>query len=311
MKRMCNKGLILLLMTLLLVSCTQNANENIKGNTLTVYFYNTTQEKLVAETVATEVNIQKATKEEMITAVINGLSKGPLVAPVPINFQMPVKTFTFDEGQKVVSIHFSDEYSKLSLSDQIITRISLLYSLTELEFVEGVDFYVGDNGVVNGNGEVIGVLTRKNVLTGVIDPKPPTNIKLITLYFAKQDSDKLYRETREIHINDMTPLEKYIIEELIKGPRNKDLIATIPKDTKIDVKTESGVCQVDFSADIKSKQFSSTKSKELFLYSIVNSLTELNNIEKVIFLIDGKKQSEFTTDIDLSESFERNEEIIE
>lgn len=309
MKKLNIQVLLLILMTFFLVSCSQNSNDDIKGNTVTVYFYNTTQEKLVAESVVTEKNLQQATEEEMIVAVINALSKGPLVAPVPINFQMPVKDFKIDD--KVVSILFSDEYSKLSTSDQIVTRVSLLYSLTELDFVDGVMFYVGDSEIVNGSGEPIGVLNRRSILTGAIDPKPPTNIKLITLYFAKQNSDKLYKETREVHINDTTPLEKYIVEELIKGPRSNDLIATIPKDTKIDVKTESGVCQVDFSAEIKSKQFSSTKSKELLLYSIVNSLTELDNIQKVIFLVDGKKQSEFTTDIDLSESFERNEEIIE
>lgn len=309
MKKLNIQVLLLILMTFFLVSCSQNSNDDIKGNTVTVYFYNTTQEKLVAESVVTEKNLQQATEEEMIVAVINALSKGPLVAPVPINFQMPVKDFKIDD--KVVSILFSDEYSKLSTSDQIVTRVSLLYSLTELDFVDGVMFYVGDSEIVNGSGEPIGVLNRRSILTGAIDPKPPTNIKLITLYFAKQNSDKLYKETREVHINDTTPLEKYIVEELIKGPRSNDLIATIPKDTKIDVKTESGVCQVDFSAEIKSKQFSSTKSKELLLYSIVNSLTELDNIQKVIFLVDGKKQNEFTTDIDLSESFERNEEIIE
>ena len=309
MKKLNIQVLLLILMTFFLVSCSQNSNDDIKGNTVTVYFYNTTQEKLVAESVVTEKNLQQATEEEMIVAVINALSKGPLVAPVPINFQMPVKDFKIDD--KVVSILFSNEYSKLSTSDQIVTRVSLLYSLTELDFVDGVMFYVGDSEIVNGSGEPIGVLNRRSILTGAIDPKPPTNIKLITLYFAKQNSDKLYKETREVHINDTTPLEKYIVEELIKGPRSNDLIATIPKDTKIDVKTESGVCQVDFSAEIKSKQFSSTKSKELLLYSIVNSLTELDNIQKVIFLVDGKKQSEFTTDIDLSESFERNEEIIE
>jgi germination protein M len=309
MKKLNIQVLLLILMTFFLVSCSQNSNDDIKGNTVTVYFYNTTQEKLVAESVVTEKNLQQATEEEMIVAVINALSKGPLVAPVPINFQMPVKDFKIDD--KVVSILFSDEYSKLSTSDQIVTRVSLLYSLTELDFVDGVMFYVGDSEIVNGSGEPIGVLNRRSILTGAIDPKPPTNIKLITLYFAKQNSDKLYKETREVHINDTTPLEKYIVEELIKGPRSNDLIATIPKGTKIDVKTESGVCQVDFSAEIKSKQFSSTKSKELLLYSIVNSLTELDNIQKVIFLVDGKKQSEFTTDIDLSESFERNEEIIE
>ncbi len=309
MKKLYYQVLLLMVMVFFLVSCDKSTSEDTKGNTVTVYFYNTTQEKLVAESVISEKNIREATDEEMIDAVINALSRGPLVTSVPINFQMPVKGYQLND--KIVSIWFNDEYSKLSTPNQIITRASLLYSLTELDFVEGVVFYAGDSEIVNGNGEPIGTLTRRSLLTGVIDPKPPTNIKLITLYFAKQNSDKLYKETREIHINDKTPLEKYIVEELIKGPRSNDLMAIIPKDTKIDVKTESGVCQVDFSAEIKSKQFSSTKSKELLLYSIVNSLTELNNIQKVIFLVDGKKQSEFTIDIDLSESFERNEEIIE
>lgn len=57
MKKLNIQVLLLILMTFFLVSCSQNSNDDIKGNTVTVYFYNTTQEKLVAESVVTEKNL--------------------------------------------------------------------------------------------------------------------------------------------------------------------------------------------------------------------------------------------------------------
>lgn len=46
------------------------------------------------------------------------------------------------------------------------------------------------------------------------------------------------------------------------------------------------------------------------IYSIVNSLTELPQVKKVIISIDGQEEVAFTSDIDLPKTFERSERYI-
>jgi len=48
----------------------------------------------------------------------------------------------------------------------------------------------------------------------------------------------------------------------------------------------------------------------LTIYSIVNSLTEINSVKKVQFLIDGEKISDCKGHLDFSKPFERNEALI-
>lgn len=50
--------------------------------------------------------------------------------------------------------------------------------------------------------------------------------------------------------------------------------------------------------------------EKLTIYSIVNSLTEVNTVNKVQFLIEGEKINEYNGDMDFSKTFERNNELI-
>ena len=51
-------------------------------------------------------------------------------------------------------------------------------------------------------------------------------------------------------------------------------------------------------------------SEPIIIYSIVNSLTELDGVKKVQFLIEGEKINEYNGDLDFSKPFERNTDFI-
>ena len=114
----------------------------------------------------------------------------------------------------------------------------------------------------------------------------------------------MYHGTK-INILDTQPIEQYIIAELIKGPKVKGHIRLLPKEADIvSAETTDGTCYVNFK-----KSFSSKESRELMIYSIVNSLTERNSVECVQFLIDGKKSDNAGTP-DISAPLYRNETLI-
>ena len=102
------------------------------------------------------------------------------------------------------------------------------------------------------------------------------------------------------------------MDELIKGPQTKGNLATVPSETKVrNIMTQDGICYVDLSSEFVSRH-SGGKDKELLtIYSIVNSLTALDDVSKVQFLIEGEKQEEYKGNVEFGQPFEPKEIVIE
>ena len=85
--------------------------------------------------------------------------------------------------------------------------------------------------------------------------------------------------------------------------------SVIPKGTVLNkVSIQDGICYVDFSEEFM--KISEGISPEVTIYSVVNSLTELSNVHKVQFLIDGTIQKTYGN-LEFASYFERNLDIIE
>lgn len=296
---------ILMSFMFILTSCTMNVGNKSQKETFEIYFFNATDNSLSVEKFFLAEKAY-ASHEELVEKLVERIIKGPetpsLQGSMPVNLQVLESNLK----EKIAYINFNHTYRTLKLEEQIMVRTSLVYTLTELEFVESVQILVEGEALTNNSAIKIEPIKRNDILVSYLEPNPPTNIQTITLYFAKENDDKLYPETRDIVVNNSIPTERYVIEQLIKGPTTPGLIRTLPENTKInDVKTQERVCQVDISYDLNAKPLSPV-SEKLLTYSIVNSLTEMIQIDKVVFLMDGKKQTELNTSVD----FRRDESLI-
>jgi spore germination protein GerM len=85
-----------------------------------------------------------------------------------------------------------------------------------------------------------------------------------------------------------------LIELLISGPKNEKLQGIIPENTKLLKSSLEGEClTLDFSEDLLNYDKKDEKTKDNLIYSIVNTVTELNEVNKVKFLINGQINDEF------------------
>jgi germination protein M len=144
----------------------------------------------------------------------------------------------------------------------------------------------------------------------------------VSIYFAKYSDNQAYLEPEIRKISRDTNFFKSIIEELIKGPENKELYPTIPSDTKVNyVTVTDNLATVDFSNEIitNSKQIPhSSTTEKLAIYSIVNTLTNFEEIKKVKITVEGKDRGlidglyieDFWGHIGIYETFSRDEKII-
>jgi len=142
-----------------------------------------------------------------------------------------------------------------------------------------------------------------------IPPVPEEITSNFKLYFA--NNGKLVEENRLITTKDMK-FERAIVEELIKGPRNKTLVATISQNAKIlSIETIEKICYVNFSKDyIQSVKWEELE-EDLIIWSLVNSLTQLDYIQRVQILVEGEKIDFTNRAFSKSQPFSRNEDIVQ
>ena len=105
-------------------------------------------------------------------------------------------------------------------------------------------------------------------------------------------------------------IEEYVIEELIKSTQTENGHFSVPRDTRLlSAEVKNGVCVVNFSKEFVDNRPDTAAGQRLAVYSIVNSLVGLGNIEEVKFLIEGKAAEGYEY-IDISDSFTAFEDIV-
>jgi germination protein M len=134
-----------------------------------------------------------------------------------------------------------------------------------------------------------------------ISAEPKETKEKVTLYFGDKEAMYLVPEKREVVVGN-NKLEEVVIAELIKGPRNADLFMTVPKEAKlISVEVVDGVAYVNFNKEFQTKHWGGSAGEAMTLYSITNSLVKLPDIDKVQFLLEGKKQESILGHADTTE----------
>ena len=168
----------------------------------------------------------------------------------------------------------------------------------------GRDFPGEENGILfqtvaTGDTQVLNWLEEEDIPTG-------EDAMQVMCYFADEEMN-LLSETRTV---EKTPgVARKTVEELLKGPKDASLTATIPAGTVLlDINiTAEGKCIVDLSKEFAN--FESEAAAKTGIFSIVNALTEFQSIKEVEFRVDGKKVNSISG-VDVKEPLRRNENLI-
>ncbi|MEW6078608.1 MAG: GerMN domain-containing protein [Thermodesulfobacteriota bacterium] len=136
----------------------------------------------------------------------------------------------------------------------------------------------------------------------------------VYLYFGLSADTLLVAEKQVINgAADPATFSKNIIDALIAGPVDKNLVRTMPEGTvcRAIYLTEDSTAYVDFSASIRDKLPGGSESELLAIYSIVNSLIlNVDQVKKVKILIEGNEVNTMAGHIDLRQPFSANMRMI-
>ena len=156
-----------------------------------------------------------------------------------------------------------------------------------------------------------------SIVIGEIEASKLTDKAPLRLYFANEDNTKLKLEIRYVDSieakKSTSNMATLIVNELIKGPSDESAFKrTVPSEAKLlkPVSVSSNVATVDFSEEFRREHSGGKDAEKMTIYSIVNSLTELDGIKKVKFLINGKSEKEYMGNFRFDTLFPRSTQII-
>lgn len=152
--------------------------------------------------------------------------------------------------------------------------------------------------IVIGGYFLIKYFSNKQEETSIEEYTPEEEISedqarqtIVSLYFLEKETGKLTPEARLVDVKDIIniPYEK-LFEMLKEGPKNDKLQRLIPEDTNLIKSYRENDCLVlDLSKDFLTFDFSNETNKNNLIASIVNTMTELTEVNTVKFLIEGKQ----------------------
>jgi len=134
----------------------------------------------------------------------------------------------------------------------------------------------------------------------------------VQLYFGDSENAMLRKEKRTVSLRKvLADSPRSIILELMKGPTEKNLFPVIPTGTKLlSIIKEGDIITVNFSKEFRDNHNGGSAGETMTIYAIVNSLTELMDVEKVQFQIEGKTEEEFKGHFEFDKPFVRDESLV-
>lgn len=249
---------------------------------------------------------------EIPVTIVQQLIKGPEkrknLPVLPSNTKVNLCSFGEDGSLRV---DLSKEFYSGNTNKDLLSAYAIIKSIClngPLYGINKAKLTVDKQELSDSAGNHIGYLTSEDL--NLVTDNQASETKQIVLYFPAADGSGLQREYRSIKVMDQQPLEKYIVNELIKGPQNQGSMEAVSKDTEVvSVETNNQICFVNFKNSFILKNAGNPDREGYALYAIVNSLTELDGINSVQILIDGKKTERFGS-MNVAEPLKRNMNLI-
>jgi len=138
-------------------------------------------------------------------------------------------------------------------------------------------------------GLIAGIISGCNTLN---NDKPNTEpnliIEKVILYYGDKNNENFVIEEREISYAITENKYTEVLEELIQGPTNQEYRANIPKETKVlDSVIQNDRLIVNVSKDFN--RFGGSIAEIIAVGSIVNTLTQFDEITSVKILVEGNE----------------------
>lgn len=212
----------------------------------------------------------------------------------------------------VLEIKFKSGYSAISDPERSLCEVALVRTLTKFPQVKKVYIYEeGSPANMVGQAKAF-ALGPEEIYLSLEESGQQVISHRQRLYFYNSQKSKLVAERKEIQYLVYQSRGKAILAALSQKPEGQDLTSLLDPMLGVnDVKIRNQVAYVDFSQEFV-KAYADLGPNRIFLiYSIVNTLTDLDGVEYVQFLINGENPDKYSETQSLKTLFRKNNVYVE
>ena len=271
-----------------------------------IYYMDKEKASLLMSGYNTDTSDVRKLAEELLVQMKKAPDNMDMQKVMPEN----VKIQSIDMENYVLHIDYNAEYASMKKKEEYLCRAATVLTLTQIENINFVVISIDGQGLTDSQGNPVGALRAADF----VDNSGATinsykSVKYV-LYFANEDGTKLVDKTYDGITSNNTSMEKYVVEQLIKGPSDFSVNRTLSSHVKLlSISTVDGVCYVNFDEAFLNE--SEEVSSEVAIYSVVNSLCDLGYINKVQISVNGDVELHYHENIPLNQPFMRNLDLLE
>lgn len=285
-------------------SADETGTDTAATNTYHVYYVNLDGTDLVSVDYETDETDLTALANELVAEMFhyNTPVAGAEEYRCAFAAEDVVEQITVDTS--VARVKFSS-YVVQGAAEEVLCRAALTRTLTDLEGIDYVYIMLGEQPLMDENQQSIGFLAASDFVSIVGKNVNSYNRLSFVLYYANEDGTKLLGENVDITYSGNFSVEGYVLERLIAGPDVEGLYPTLPDSMRVlSVSVKDGTCYVNLDDSFISQ--AQDIDANLAVYSIVNSLTELSNINNVRIMVNGSSDIMYKDVVSLNTALERN-----
>lgn len=215
----------------------------------------------------------------LLRLYLDGPASPELLAPLPSGTVLLDHTLF----EQVLTLRFSRELSLLSGIELTVAAGCLARTFLPLTGAEQL-ILTADGALLNGNTSLTLTLDDLYLRDDSLDRLHAS----FTVYYASSDRRYLIGQDVSVLVSSPEELPLYLLELLLTPPKDSGLRSALPAGTQfLSVNIEDGLCTVDVSSQFDSRRYFSLPAQCLSLLSVVNTLTALEEIDRVEFTVEG------------------------
>ena len=296
--------ILLLAIPLLMTGCRKQQQVDESG--YQIWYINQDETCLKYE----NKELQSKNEEGLLREMMEVMRETPTDDELKPVIPEDVELLDFDFEHNQLYLDFSPEYKKMPKVYEVLCRAAIVRTLGQIDGVEYVDFQVNGEPLTDLEGKEIGLMNEDQFIENAGEEINAYKTADLTLYFSNKAGDKLVEQRVAMEYNSNISLEKLIVEQLIAGPPFEGAYPTIPSETKLlNISIKDKICYVNLDEGFLGTGYNVIES--IPVYSIVNSLIENTDAQKVQISINGESNRMFRESINFDTIFEKNEGLIE
>ncbi len=262
--------------------CGSTAESALEDGEILVYYMDVWGSAFLTEA----HKLTEDTVEAQVEEAVSLLASTPETVGYRRTIPEGIEPLDINLDEAILTINFNQEYQELSGYSEVLVRAAIVKTLLQISGINGVIFYVASEPLTDTSGSVVGTMTAETFIEDYGEETESLSATTLVLYFATADGQALVEKSIEIYYNSNIARERLVIENLIKGCDDDDAMSPIPSGTKlISITVTDGICYVNFDSSFVNVD--SGIASNVVLYAIVNSLTEIETINKVQILVEG------------------------